>query len=222
MFNNDIYLCCVCFAEILCYDKDPVTFNYDDVTFQKRRMFFVFYAMPISFMFFIIMFLTIYSIYHLQIMVEKGVNKAMIRLLRRLIPLSSVFFIAFTPTAVFFLRGYVTNHENFTNKTIAIVGQVLSGTLYAVCYAYFCYVDYTYVSSATKRILDIELANESNLDRHSTVDSICDDRMSAIDDFPVSTIGVIKKNTTAKNGMPSETAVDTLASPTQNPLSIQL
>lgn len=163
------------FLEILCYDKDPVTFNYDDVSFVKRRMFFVFYALPISALFFLIMFLTIYSIHRLRRMMKSGGNKSMIRLLQRLIPLSSVFFIAFTPTAIFFLRGYVTDHEDFTNKTIAILGQVISGCLYAVCYTYFCYVDYTYVSAATKRILAIEKANESNFEPRGTMES---DRMS--------------------------------------------
>jgi hypothetical protein len=171
---------------ILCYDKDPVTFNYDDVGFVRRRIFFVFYAMPISVLFFLIVILTVYAAYRLRIMIKEGGNKAMIRLLRRLIPLSSVFFIAFTPTAIFFLRGYVTEHENFTNKTFAIIGQVLSGTLYAISYAYCCYVDHTYVATATKRILDAEMDDESGMsDRRS---SLCSERFSTADNLPVSTL----------------------------------
>lgn len=171
-------------AEILCFDKDPVTFNYNDVSFFKRRMFFVFYAMPVSIMFFLIMFLTIYSIYRMRDLATRSDSKPKIRLLRRLIPLSLVFFIAFTPTAIFFLRGYITDKENFTNKTFAIFGQVISGTLYCMCYGYFCYLDYTYVSKATKRILDIERQNESELDAR--------DRVSSMDEFVAATHGVFK------------------------------
>lgn len=132
-------------------------------------MFFVFYAMPLSVMFFLIMFLTVYSIYRLRIMIRLGGNRGLVRLLRRLIPLTSIFFIAFMPTAIFFFRGYFTDHENHTNKTIAILGQVLSGTLYALVYAYFCHVDYSYVSDATKRILEREEADASRYSIGSSV-----------------------------------------------------
>lgn len=176
-------------------------------------MFFVFYAIPISGLFFLIMFLTIYSIHRLREMIKSGGHKAMIRLLQRLIPLSSVFFTAFTPTAVFFLRGYVTDHENFTNKTIAILGQVISGTLYALCYAYFCYVDFTYVSAATKRILENEEANES-YDQRGTMDS--EMSIAAMEDLP----GGVHAG--GKNRNTFEISSKTLSSnsgETQNPLS---
>ena len=133
-------------------------------------MFFVFYAMPISIMFFLIMLSTLYSVYRLRDIEKTGVNKGMLRLLRRLLPLSLVFFIAFTPTAIFFLRGYVTDKEDFNNKVVAIFGQVISGTLYALCYAYFCYADHTYVAAATKRILEIEKETDSNADFRNTFD----------------------------------------------------
>lgn len=230
-------LCFMFFTEILCFDKDPVTFNYDDVAFNKRRMFFVFYVIPISFLFFVIMFLTIYSIHRLRIMMQKGGNKSMIRLLQRLIPLSSVFFIAFTPTAVFFLRGYVTENEDYTNKTIAILGQVLSGTLYALCYAYFCYVDFTYVSAATKRILEIEEANDS-YEQRATMDSERISNVSVgLDNQPSnpsppgssnggSSNGMMKNNRNTFEISPSNvkkeqetTMVSTSSSAVQNPMS---
>lgn len=200
-------------VEVLCYDPDPVTFNYNEEGIEdiKRRMFFAFYAMPISVLFFAIMFLTFYSMYCLRIMVKKGQNRAMIRLIRRLIPLSTMFFIVFIPTAVFFLRGYITEHENYTNKTIAILGQVLSGTFYAICYFYACYVDHTYVATATKRLLEAELAMSSSMDERRS--SIVSDRFSIADDadcFAMSSLPVnraslqMQKSESFKNSATSE------------------
>jgi hypothetical protein len=153
-------------------------------------MFFVFYAIPISIFFFLNLILTGYGIYRLRKIVTQVGNKTMVRLVRRLIPFSLIFCFAFLPTAVFFLRGYVTDHEDDVNKTFAILGQVLSGTFYALCYSVMCYVDYTYVSAATKRINAIELANESVAERSSSVSiiSVEDElRASMSDAYPFTT-----------------------------------
>lgn len=148
-------------AEILCLDKAPVTLNYDDVSQTKRRVFFVFYVFPISICFFWNMFITAYATYCYRKIVSNTSNKSLGSLLRRLFPFAMIFSLAFFPTAIFFLRGYATDNEDDVNKTFAIMGQVLSGTLYAMSYAYYSYFDVTFVSSARKRILKLEKANES-------------------------------------------------------------
>lgn len=116
----------------LCSDPTAGNFHHKSVDRHSSTSFSALYVCPLVFCFFLNLILILNTASRLKSMF----NSALMKLLVRLLPGPVIFSLALLPSSIFQLVVYISGHENYILKVLALLGMNLSGALYAGFYFY--------------------------------------------------------------------------------------